>query len=340
MAEANSQDQSSDDGYWKSLLSQSGEQTPPTSSPAPPLLGEREGGGVDGWALAEKSHATGETLELRVIGYNRGGVLVDLGNVHGFVPASQLSSFSRKANEEERTQELARQVGQTLKLKTIELDRARNRLILSERAVNPPVSRADQVLATLAPQQTREGMIRNVTDFGAFVDLGGVEGLIHVSELSWHHVGHPREMLSPGEKVQVLIMDINRESKRISCSLKRLTPNPWMQLAEKFKPGDWIDGVVTNVVAFGAFVSILDGVEGLVHVSEMAEGNFLHPRDVVKEGQPVRARIMSIEPEQQRVGLSLRAVHAAKDIALNRSAEEAPPPPDADYWNSIAQSEV
>ena len=366
-----------DDGYWLALLGKKTERPPeqhiasvkpaPLASTAPkngnenrneaaiPSASPSLSGG--GWALAEKSYTQGDTLELRVVGYNRGGVLVDLGEIHGFVPASQLSAFPRRVQEDERMQELARYVNTSLHLKVIEFDRLRNRLILSERIANPAAPRADQVLGSIEPQQTRKGVIRNITDFGAFVDLGGVEGLIHVSELSWQHIAHPRDVLTPGQEVQVYIMDVDREQKRIACSIKRLIPNPWAQIAEKLHPGDWVDGPITNVVEFGAFVRVAGGVEGLIHISELAEGSFLHPRDVVHEGQMVHVRVINIDSSRQRIGLSLRAsaspkpsrseipTHSqfkiqAKPKITYDTPPPPPPPPDAGYWESLAQSGV
>ncbi len=349
-----------DDGYWSALLGDKPSAgglaeprvvPPPVVSMAPRNGDENVPAPVpsNGWTMAEKSYTQGDTLELRVVGYNRGGLLVDLNGVHGFVPASQLVSFPRKAPEEERLQELAHYMNTVLRLKVIEFDRTRNRLILSERVANPVVPRADQVLASIQPQQTRKGVIRNITDFGAFVDLGGVEGLIHISEFSWQRISHPREMLTPGQEVQVYIMEVDRELKRIACSLKRLAPNPWAEIAEKLQPGDWIDGVVTNVVSFGAFVRIMEGVEGLIHISELAEGSFLHPHDVVQEGQNVHARVINIDPRRQRIGLSLRnqarppADAPADSPASGRAkawgdSAPPPPPPDAGYWESLAQS--
>lgn len=375
MAEVKPWEELPDDGYWRVVLGEKKEPLPThrtapsvVSLPEPPAPKNGDDQGLDktnaetpaaigGWAQAEKSYAQGDTLELRVVGYNRGGVLVDLGEVHGFVPASQLASFPRKIQEDERMQELAGYMNKTLRLKVIEFDRMRNRLILSERVASPALPRTDQVLASIQPQQTRKGVIRNVTDFGAFVDLGGVEGLIHVSEFSWQHVAHPRDMLAPGQEVQVYIMDIDREQKRIACSLKRLVPNPWAQVAERLKPGDWIDGPITNVVAFGAFVQVVEGVEGLIHISELAEGSFLHPRDVVHEGQTVHARVIAVDSARQRIGLSLRNGASPKRDASDQPAPSGefkttarqkiyrddpppPPPPDSGYWESLAQSGI
>jgi small subunit ribosomal protein S1 len=334
MSEIRPWEESPDDGYWQMALG------------AVPAGAEARGAPASsaGWALAEKSFANGEILELRVVGHNRGGLLVDLGDTRGFVPSSQLSSFPRQIPEEQRMVALAQFVGSVLKLKVIELDRAHNRLILSERVVNPPASHVDQLLASIQPQETRRGVVRNITDFGAFVDLGGVEGLVHVSELSWQYVKHPRDVLTPGQEVKVYVMEVNREQKRIACSLKRLSSNPWELAAEKLHPGDTIEGTITSVVAFGAFVRVADGVEGLVHVSEMGNG-FEHTKEGLKEGQAVQVRVLEIDPNQQRLRLSLRINTLQPDRPLERdrstgTRHTVPPPPPADpgYWESLAQS--
>lgn len=288
---------------------------------------------ASGWEMAHHSYTQGSTLERQVVGYNRGGLLVELGDVRGFVPASQLVSFPRRLNEEERMTELAHYVGKTLRLKVIELDKLHNRLILSERVAKLPVSRTEQLLSTIQPGDTLRGVIRNVTDFGAFVDLGGVEGLIHVSEMSWHRVGHPRDVCTPGAQVQVYVIDVNREQRRIGLSLKRLEPDPWALAAEHYKPGDVVDAIITNVVSFGAFARLSEGIEGLIHTSELAEGNFLHPRDVVHEGQAVRARVMNLDPARQRIGLTLR-LDAKSRLPASQLAGQ--PETDDGYWSSFA----
>ncbi len=289
-----------------------------------------------GWDRAAQGYTTGNPIDLKVIGYNRGGLLVDLGDVRGFVPASQLLNFPRRVGEEERMNELARYVGKGLHLKVIELDRIHNRLILSERVANLPVSKAEAVINSIEPGQTLKGTIRNVTDFGAFVDLGGVEGLIHVSEMSWQRVAHPRDVCTPGAEIEVYVIDVNREQRRVGLSIKRLRPDPWSLVAQHYHAGDIVDAVITNVVSVGAFARLPEGVEGLIHTSELAEGSFLHPRDIVKEGQPVKVRIMNVEPQRQRIGLTLRLNDTGRD-----RAREAPPGgaaiPDAGYWDSLAR---
>lgn len=287
-----------------------------------------------GWEIAHSSYADGLALELNVVGYNRGGLLVDLGDARGFVPASQLVSFPRRNTEEERMAEMAHYVGKSLRLKVIELDRSHNRLILSERIAKMPVSRSEQLLSTIQPGQSLNGTIRNVTDFGAFVDLGGVEGLIHVSEMSWQRVNHPRDICTAGASVCVYVIDVNREQRRIGLSLKRLAPDPWALAVEHYKPGDIITAVITNVVSFGAFARLPEGIEGLIHTSELAEGQFLHPNDVVHEGDTVRVRVMNIDPARQRIGLTLRLTDS---VRMPSSAPLAGPAENDDgYWNSLA----
>jgi small subunit ribosomal protein S1 len=327
-----SEEQTQNDGYWNSILSehQADAAAAPSAAPAPAPAP------INGWALGEKSYHQGDALELTVVDYNRGGLLVDLGDVRGFVPASQLVSLPRSHTDQERMQELANYVGKSLHLKAIECNRDANRLVFSERVANPPVSRVDQIINTIEQGGTYTGTIRNVTDFGAFIDLGGVEGLVHISELSWKHVKHPRDVVTPGQPVQVMVIDIDRNQKRIACSLKRLTVNPWTLVAEKIKLGDWVDGTVTNIVSFGAFVRLADGVEGLIHVSELASGNFLDPHTVVQEGQAVHARVMNVDPMRKRISLSLRDPDQQRAIADDNAM---PPEPDAGYWQSIADSE-
>ncbi len=289
-----------------------------------------------GWDKAAQSYEQGIPTDLKVIGYNRGGLLVDLGDVRGFVPASQLLNFPRRVGEEERMNELARYVGKPMHLKVIELDRVHNRLILSERVANLPASRTEQVLQNIQPGQAVRGVVRNVTDFGAFVDLGGVEGLIHVSEMSWQRVAHPRDVCTPGVEIDVYVIDVNQEQRRIGLSLKRLQPDPWALVAQHYKVGDVVEAVITNVVSFGAFARLPEGVEGLIHSSELAEGSFLHPRDVVKEGQPVRVRIMSIEPSRQRIGLTLRLNEETRN-RQRHTPPTGPMDPDSGYWDSLAR---
>ena len=257
------------------------------------------------WERADTLFETKERIDLEVMGYNRGGLLVQFGRIQGFVPTSQLLDLPRELDSQARQSELASRVGGTLCLRVIELDRDRNRLIFSERAaVDSPD--AESLLQTLAEGEVRTGRVTNLCGFGVFVDLGGVEGLIHISELSWGRVNHPSDVLKPGDEIRVYVMGIEPEQHRVALSLKRLKPDPWTLVDQRYTVGQCIEGEVTNVVSFGAFVRIDEGLEGLIHISELAEGNFLHPRNVVKEGDRITARILNIDSDNHRLGLSLR----------------------------------
>lgn len=317
-----------DDAYWEALFQQ-GEFAAET---APPPDREELWRGIDAratdaavgemyarritpegveerlerdWQAVQEAFARGETLEAVVTGYNRGGLLVELGELQGFVPASQLLGLAHWANPTERESELARRIGDRLQLKVIELDRQRNRLVLSEKAAQVG-EEAERLLYALKEGEVRRGQVSHICDFGAFVDLGGIEGLIHISELSWRRVSHPSEVLQVGDQIEVYVLGVDRERRRIALSVKRLRPDPWKLVNEKYKVGQLVEGVITNVVDFGAFACIDDELEGLIHISELAEGNFLHPRNVVKEGDVVTLRIIHIDSANHRLGLSLR----------------------------------
>ena len=271
------------------------------------------------WQRAEELHTSGELFEGEVIGFNKGGVLVAFGRLRGFVPASQLVSLPPQREGQTHQDRLKALVGQRLTLKVIEVDARRRRLILSERAARREqrAAQREQLFAELQPGDVRKGTVTNVQSFGAFVDLGGADGLIHVSELAWHRVKHPREVLQVGQEVEVYVLDVDREENRIALSLKRLQPDPWLQVAEKYSVGDTIEVEITNVTDFGAFARLEEGVEGLIHVSELASGHVAKPADVVQRGQRLIAQIISIDPERHRIGLSLKRVVEAE-------AEESP----------------
>ncbi len=258
------------------------------------------------WDVAQQTLDDDKTVDLAVIGYNRGGLLVEWESLRGFVPASQLVDFPAVADVQARRQQLVARVGEMLTLRIIELDRTQNRLILSERAAQvQPGTRAD-VLSQLRKGDILEGRVTNLCDFGAFIDLGGLEGLVHISELSWGRVGHPRDMLNRGDEIKVYVMEISRDQGRVALSIKRLQPDPWETVERRYQIGQLVEGVITNIVDFGAFACVEEGLEGLIHVSELAEGHFLHPRNVVHEGERVRARILNIDGRARRLGLSLR----------------------------------
>ena len=276
------------------------------------------------WRNAEKLFESGEIFEATVSGYNRGGLIVRLGKVRGFVPASQLSTATREGNEEVQSDDLAKLVGQKLKLKIIELDRGRNRLILSERAAIREWRRQqkERLLAELQEGDIVRGAVSSLCDFGAFVDLGGADGLIHLSELSWGRVSHPSEVLQVGDEVEVYVLKVDRKERRIGLSLKRLQPDPWSQVEEKYSVGQLVEGTITKLTNFGAFARLKDDeIEGLIHISELSDERITHPREVVKEGDVLTLRIIRIDPERRRMGLSLRKVASAEYADLDWRAE-------------------
>ncbi len=294
-----------DEGWWAAVL-----QEEENHHPAKRLNGKPQpaagGDPAADWLAARQLYEVDEPIELDVVGYNRGGLLVGFYSLQGFVPASHLVGFHAQTSEDERMAALSQKVGQRLKLKVIEYDPTKGRVVFSERAAQASPGSRQAVLGSLQPGQTVTGVVTNVCDFGAFVDLGGIEGLIHVSEVSWSRVGHPRDVLSNNQSVQVTVLSVDPDQGRVALSLKRLRPDPWANVEQRYTVGEVIEGVVTNVVNFGAFVCVEEGLEGLIHVSELADGHFLHPRNVVREGDRLRASIVSIDGAGRRLGLSLR----------------------------------
>ena len=280
------------------------------------------------WRSLEKLLETGEIFEGTVTGYNKGGLIVQLGQVRGFVPASQSVPPSRWDKERALTREerRAKMVGQQLWLKIIELDRQRNRLILSERAASRirRKEQKEQLLASLKEGDICRGRVSSLCDFGAFVDLGGADGLIHLSELSWGRVSHSREVLQMGDEVEVYVMNVNRERRRIGLSLKRLQADPWSQVEEKYSEGQLVEGTITKLTEFGAFARLEgDEIEGLVHVSELSDDRIAHPKEVVKEGDTLTLRIVRLDPDRRRMGLSLKSVAKAEYADLDWRVERA-----------------
>lgn len=276
------------------------------------------------WIHAEELQQSEGIFEEEVIDYNKGGLLVSFGNLRGFVPASQLSDMPKGLSQEKKMTRLKEYVGQVLPLKVIEVDRVRRRLIMSQRAAQREwrERQKEQLLNSLSEGEVRRGVVSGLADFGAFVDLGGADGLIHVSELSWDRVSHPREVLEPGQEVDVYVLRLDHERKRIGLSLKRLHPDPWSLVDETYHVDQVVRGVVSNVVDFGAFARLEVGIEGLIHVSEMADEAVVHPSDVVESGEEVWARIISIDSQRKRIGLSLRDVPQPEELEPTEAAEE------------------
>ncbi len=276
------------------------------------------------WRRIEIAADSGEPVEGSVIEVVKGGLILDLG-VRGFLPAS-LVDIRRVHNLDEF-------MGQTLECKVIELNRSRNNVVLSRRAVLEEERKEvrEQILGRLEPGQVVEGKISNIVDFGAFVDLDGIDGLIHISELSWSHVNHPSEVVEIGDTVRIKVLDIDRDRQRISLGLKQTQEDPWQRVISTHRSGDVLEGSVTKVVAFGAFVEILPGVEGLVHISELADHHVENPSEVVEPGATLNVKILEIDEERRRLSLSIKRVEGQNmpmqglgdQLAANGDAEGA-----------------
>jgi len=253
------------------------------------------------WRRIEGAAESGEPVEGTVIEVVKGGLIIDLG-VRGFLPASLVDI--------RRVQNLDEYMGEKIECKVIELNRSRNNVVLSRRAVLEEERKEarQQILDRLQRGEVVTGTISNIVDFGAFVDLDGIDGLIHISELSWGHVNHPSEVLSIGDEVSVKVLDIDRDRQRISLGLKQTQEDPWERVVRTYNVGDVLEGKVTKVVSFGAFVEIMEGVEGLVHISELAQHHVENPREVVEPGDEVKVKILEIDEERRRLSLSLKRV--------------------------------
>ncbi|HEY7960828.1 MAG TPA: 30S ribosomal protein S1 [Solirubrobacteraceae bacterium] len=272
------------------------------------------------WRRIEAAAESGEAVEGTVIEVVKGGLIIDLG-VRGFLPAS-LVDIRRVPNLDEY-------MGTKIETKVIELNRSRNNVVLSRRAVLEEERKEvrQQILDRLQPGLVVEGQISNIVDFGAFVDLDGIDGLIHISELSWSHVNHPSEILNIGDTVQVKVLDIDRDRQRISLGLKQTQEDPWQRIVDTYNVNDELEGKVTKVVTFGAFVEILDGVEGLVHISELAGHHVESPREVVHPGDEIRVKILEIDSERRRLSLSAKRVED-QILPVPRAAGAEPPEPE------------
>jgi len=262
------------------------------------------------WLVAQQMLDSNEIFEGTVAGHNNGGLEVIFGKLRGFVPASHISTLPRNATPEERKALLAAYVDQTIPLKVVEVDRRRRRLIMSERAAHRRWQREHrkQLLDEIEIGAVRTGIVRSLATFGAFVDLGGADGLIHISELAWFPVAHPSDVLKVGDKVEVKVLRVDRPRERVGLSLKRVQPDPWSHVQEDYKIGELVEAVVTRVTEFGAFVRLRSGVEGLLHVSEMADIRPDHPQSLVSPGDLLLLRVLRVEPQRRRIGLSLRQV--------------------------------
>ncbi len=262
------------------------------------------------WLVAQQMMEKNEMFEAQVSSFNAGGLEVIFGKLRGFVPASHLSTLPRTASADERKTQLAAYVGQKIPVKVVEVDRRKRRLIMSERAAHRRWQREHrkQLLEEIQPGDVRAGIVRSLSNFGVFVDIGGADGLIHISELAWFPVAHPSDVVKVGQQLDVKVLRIDKQRERIGLSLKRVQPDPWSTAQDDYKPGELVEAVVTRVSDFGAFVRLRTGVEGLLHVTEMADIRPDHPQSLVAPGDLLLLRVLRVEPDRRRIGLSLRQV--------------------------------
>jgi len=261
------------------------------------------------WDLVKRLYTEDRIIEMQATGHNRGGLLVEHDGLAGFVPFSHLVDLAGKVNEVDRDPCLEAYMGKTLNVKVIECAPEDGRVVFSERAALTQPGKRNELFHTLQTGAQVTGKVTNVTDFGVFVDLGGVEGLIHISELSWGRVSHPNQIVKLGEEIKVQVLEISVERSRVALSLKRLIPNPWEHADTSFAVGSIVPAVITTVLSYGAFARLDAGVEGLIHASEMPLQNNQAPRDLLVEGQQVQVRVLQVESSHQRLGFSMRLNH-------------------------------
>jgi len=315
------------------------------------------------WREVQRLLESQEIIERPVVGYNKGGVIVHVGEVRGFVPGSQLdishiadqptSARPRPAQTSSSVEpsagpgsedRWASLIGETLQLKVIEVDQERNRLIFSERAAlrDWRKSQRERLLKELNEGDLRQGRVINLADFGAFVDIGGMDGLVHLSELSWKRVAHPREVVEVGQEVEVYVLRVDRERQRVALSLKRLQPDPWVSVEERYQEGQLVEGVITRLTKWGAFASIAgdEAIEGLIHISELDDSPVVHPRDVVQPGQVVTLRVIGVDETRHRLALSLKQTAPGEYMGRDWKAALAVEQPESESSLSVALSEA
>jgi small subunit ribosomal protein S1 len=275
------------------------------------------------WENVEKLVSGDEVIESKIIGFNKGGLIVGVEGLRGFVPSSQISAMRRsQSTGETPEQRWQKMIGQPISVRVIEVDRERRRLILSERAASTESRQSikERVIEELEEGKVYTGRVTSLANFGAFININGADGLVHLSELSWDHIEHPREVLEVGQEVKVKVINVDKEKKRIGLSVRALQNDPWRSRVEKYSVGQLVEGVITRLTKFGAFARLEGDIEGLIHISEIAEHRIEHPKEVLKEGEVKSLRVIRIDPDQHRIGLSLRKVDSAafadKDFKL------------------------
>lgn len=306
-----------DEGWWESVLADEQKYTPFHQRAAiqAPVEAQKDEEVPDGkvspvdWESVKLSYRNDRIIEMKVTGHNRGGLLVEGDGLAGFVPLSHLIDMAGREKDEERDHDLEEYIGRSLKVKVIECVPEDERIIFSERAALSEPGKRVELFHTLAPGMQVTGKVTNITDFGVFVDLGGVEGLIHISELSWGRVAHPGQLTQLGDEIDVQVLDISAERCRVALSRKRLLPNPWENAREAFPEGRIVSGTVTNVLSYGAFASLDVGVEGLIHATEMPLSPGQSPREILSVGQRLELRVLHVDPGHQRLGFSMILDH-------------------------------
>ena len=307
-----------DEGWWAAVLADEplveveAESRPfirpEADSPVTPAVSKPASSSVN-WEKVRKVFINDEIIKMNVVGHNRGGILVAAEDIHGFVPASHLIDIPPDVSEGDREHYLTSYLDRKISLKVIECDSTKERIVFSERAAQAEEGQRKYLLETLSEGDVVSGTVTNVTSFGAFVDLGGLEGLIHVSELSWGRVTDPSDFIQVNDTVETVVLQVSEDQCRIALSLKRLEENPWISLAEKLSPGEVVDAIITSIVKYGAFARLKEGVEGLIHISSM---NFPSGckkiDDFLYRGQAVSVCILSIDAERRRLGLKLEQI--------------------------------
>ena len=288
------------------------------------------------WENVEKLLESDNVIDSKIIGFNKGGLIVGVEGLRGFVPSSQISAMRRsQSTGETPEQRWQKMIGQPITVRVIEVDRERRRLILSERAASTESRQTikERVIDELEEGNVYTGRVTSLANFGAFININGADGLVHLSELSWEHIDHPREVLEVGQEVKVKVINVDRDKKRIGLSVRALQNDPWKSRVEKFSVGQLVEGVITRLTKFGAFARLEGDIEGLIHISEIAEHRIEHPKEILKEGEVKSLRVIRIDPDQHRIGLSLRKVDSAafadKDFKLLTAEFEAEEEPDA-----------
>ncbi|MBI5353745.1 MAG: 30S ribosomal protein S1 [Chloroflexi bacterium] len=305
-----------DEGWWSSVLAEEGrssaQATPRAAGSKPEVKDETKTVSSDkkpapNWDQVKDLYMRDQIIDLTVTGHNRGGLLVEGDGLYGFVPFSHLTELAGKTENGDRDHDLESYVGRPLRLKIIECVPEDGRVVFSERAAQSESGRRAELFHALQPGQHVQGVVTNITDFGVFVDLGGVEGLIHISELSWGRVTHPNQIVKMGSTIDVQVLDLAPERCRVALSLKRMNPNPWQNASVEFPEGCTKTATITSVLSYGAFARLEDsGVEGLIHASEIPEANGAPVKEVLSEGQVVQVRVLHLDAAHQRMGLSMR----------------------------------